>query len=292
MKQLIVLVGPPGSGKSTLAKQYEAEGYVRVSQDDQGKAGHAAAFADAIFDGSNIVVDRMGFSKEQRERYIHVGKQNGYETHIIVIHLGRSECYKRVMAREGHPTIKDSSAANSALNTFFSKYEKPQTGEADNIKFVYPGGPKPAVVVCDLDGTLCNLDKRLHHVRTEPGVKKNWKAFFEELVNDEPNMWCFHLMHAMAESGIKVVYASGRPDDYKRKTETWLRENNLDLHEDRLYMRCRGDHREDFIAKEIILDFEILTRFTPLFFVDDRQQVVDLWRSRGFTALQCAKGDF
>lgn len=292
MKQLVVLVGPPGSGKSTLAKQYEADGYARISQDDQGKVGHLELFDQELNGSNNIVVDRMNFSVQQRKRYLDQAKDYGYETHIIVIHLGRSECFNRMTLREDHPTIKDASTANSALNTFFSKYERPKTGEADNIKFVYPGGEKPEVVVCDLDGTLCNLDKRLHHVRPEPGVKKNWKAFFEELVNDEPNMWCFHLMHAMAESGTKVVYASGRPDDYKRRTEQWLYENNLDLHEDRLYMRCRGDHREDFIAKEIILDFEILTRWTPMMFVDDRQQVVDFWRSRGFTALQCEKGDF
>jgi predicted kinase len=292
MKQLIVLVGPPGSGKSTLAKQYEADGYVRVSQDDQGKNGHRDVCEQALDEGKNIVIDRMNFSRQQRHPYLSAAKIEGYETHIIVVHLGRSECFKRMMSREDHPTIKDSSSANSALNTFFSKYERPQSGEADNIKFVYPGGEKPEVVVCDLDGTLCNLDKRLHHVRKPAGEKKDWKSFFEELVNDEPNRWCFQIMHAFAETGTKVVYASGRPDDYKNRTEQWLYENNLDLHEDRLYMRCRGDHREDFIAKEIILDFEILTRWTPIMFIDDRQQVVDFWRSRGFTALQCAKGDF
>lgn len=294
MKQLIVLVGPPGSGKSTLAKQYEADGFVRVSQDDMGKAGHLAIFHLGIEHGKSMVIDRMGFSRQQRQGYLEHAKKNGYETHIVVVHLGRSECYKRIVARienEGHPTIMDTSSANSALNTFFSKYERPTSAEADNVQFVYPGGEKPEVVVCDLDGTLCNLDKRLHHVRTEPGVKKNWKAFFEELSNDEPNMWCFHMMHAFAETGTGVVYASGRPDDYKRKTEAWLEEKNLDLHQ-ALYMRCRGDHREDFIAKEIILDFEILTRWTPIMFIDDRQQVVDFWRSRGYTALQCAKGDF
>lgn len=292
MKQLIVLVGPPGSGKSTLAKQYESEGFVRVSQDDQGKAGHHEVFDRAIDQGKNIVVDRMNFSVQQRKPYLSVAESAGYETHIIVVHYPRSECFKRVMAREDHPTIKDESAANSALNTFFSKYERPKPDEAHNVVFTYPGGEKPKVVVCDLDGTLCNLDSRLHHVRKPAGEKKNWKGFFDDLINDEPHEWCFQLVHAMAESGFPVVYASGRPDDYKRKTEQWLRENNLDLHDNRLYMRCRGDHREDFIAKEIILDFEILTRFTPLFFIDDRQQVVDFWRSRGYTALQCAKGDF
>jgi predicted kinase len=50
MKNLVILVGPPGSGKSTLAKDYEAEGYVRVSQDDQG-ADHLNVFNLALVEG-------------------------------------------------------------------------------------------------------------------------------------------------------------------------------------------------------------------------------------------------
>jgi hypothetical protein len=55
-----------------------------------------------------------------------------------------------------------------------------------------------------------------------------------------------------------------------------------------------GEDFEGFkgLVKENILDFELLTRFNILFAIDDRQQVVDMWRRRGITALQCAKGDF
>lgn len=291
MKQLIVLVGPPGSGKSTLAKQYEADGFARASQDDQGRQGHMDVFMDAIRAGQNIVIDRMNFSVQQRLPYLEIAKRNGYDTHIAVIHFPRRECFKRMQLRTDHPTIKDDSAANSALNTFFSKYEKPLPTEADLVRFIDPVGERPEAIIIDLDGTLCNLDKRLHHVRPEPGVKKNWKAFFDELENDVPHeavaaiVRNFHFL-----SNVKVVFASGRPDDYARKTTAWLEKWNFPTRE--LYMRCRGDHREDFVAKEIILDFEILTRYKPLFFIDDRQQVIDLWRRRGFTALQCAKGDF
>lgn len=45
-------------------------------------------------------------------------------------------------------------------------------------------------------------------------------------------------------------------------------------------------------AREIILDFEILTRFTPYLMIDDRKRVVDMWRKRGFVCLQCAEGHF
>lgn len=289
-KKLIVLVGPPGSGKSTLAKEYAKLNYTYVNQDTQGK-DHIHTFDIAVMDGKCVVVDRMNFDKRQRGRYLQVAKENGYHTTIIVLHQPRKICYERAVARTDHPTIKDGSSANSALNTFFSKYERPTSDEADVVEFRYPDIAKDVAIVCDLDGTLCNVDHRLHHVRTEEGVKKNWKAFFDNLMDDKPNQWCAEIVDKFSTS-LQIVYASGRPDDHRRKTEEWLKENNLDFHGSHLYMRCRGDHRQDYVAKEIILDFEILTRFKPLFFIDDRQQVVDLWRSRGFVCLACAKGDF
>lgn len=285
-KRMIILVGPPGSGKSTLAKQYEAEGFVRVSQDDQG-VDHMHVFDMAAIDGKDIVVDRMNFNVEQRKRYINRGKDFGYETSIVVIHQPRKVCFERAVARKDHPTIKDEKAANSALNTFFSKYERPQQGEADYLSFLYPAGAKPDAVICDLDGTLCNIDHRLHFVKREG--KKDWKSFFDGLEKDQVNTPVGVTVDELRKV-LTVVFASGRPDDYQRKTSAWLVENGF--RPEHLYMRCRGDHRPDYVAKEIILDFEILTRFKPLFFLDDRDQVVDLWRRRGYVCFQVAKGDF
>lgn len=289
MKKMLVLVGPPGSGKSTLAKQYEAEGYVRVSQDDQG-IDHLTVCDLAIVDGKNIVIDRMNFNKEQRRRYTARAKDFGYETTIAVIHEARDVCFMRTQIRRDHPTIKDEKAAKGALNTFFSKYERPTADEADFVNFIYPAGVKELAVICDLDGTLCNLDHRLHFVkRTKEEGKKDWKSFFDNLSSDLPNDAVAATIDKLSER-YPIVFASGRPDDYKRQTVTWL--HTYGFSTTHLYMRCRGDHRPDYVAKEIILDFEILTRFRPLFFLDDRDQVVELWRKRGFVCFQVAKGDF
>ena len=59
-----------------------------------------------------------------------------------------------------------------------------------------------------------------------------------------------------------------------------------------LYMRNRVDSRQDSIIKEILFDFEILTRYDILMWFDDRQQVVDKIRSRGVTVFQVAPGNF
>lgn len=290
MKYMKLLSGPPGSGKSTLALEYEARGYVYINQDAQGKQGHLDLFLAAGKEGKDIIIDRLNFSKEQRDKYLIQARIHSYETEIIVLHQPYAECMKRMLSREGHPTIKDLKSATSALNMFMSRYEKPKEGEAHKLTFLYPEGEKTKIGVIDLDGTLCDISHRRHFVQTAPGIKKNWAAFFNGIPNDKVNDWCETIINGLRLAGVKIVFCSGRGEDRREVTQKWLNDNGFGGIE--LYMRNRQDNRQDFVAKEIILDFEILTRYKPSFMIDDRKQVVDLWRSRGFTCLQCDDGNF
>jgi AAA domain len=299
MKDITVLCGPAGSGKTTYRKllQRNDPSVVVVSQDEAGRDGHLKIFEEAISLGQNIVIDRMSFDKKQRARYLTSAKEAGYTTKIVVLHENKATCLERMLNRKGHETIQDEKSARGALHTFFTKYERPTPDEADEVVFVYPEGHKPTAVLCDLDGTLCNIDHRLHFV--QGSGKKDWKNFLYNIPGDEVNLWCKTLIASMELNGLQIVYCSGRGSEYRGETKRWLQDNdlylqctNLDDGKEHLYMRERGDHRTDYIVKEIILDFEILTRFTPLFAIDDRKQVVDMWRRRGITCLQCAEGNF
>lgn len=297
MKQITLLVGPPGSGKSTRreAMLRNDPSLVVVSQDDLGKAGHHIAFNEALARGDSMVIDKMNFSKKARAAYINNAKYAGYTTEIVVLHEASHICMERMLARKNHPTISDAKGAGSALHTFMSKYERPEADEADVVTFVYPDRKKPTCVPVDLDGTLCNIDHRLHFVRGEG--KKDWKNFMYNIPGDSVNLWCHSLIFALTHSVSQIIYCSGRGDEQREVTKQWLLDKQLynycfDNKKHHLYMRQRGDHRHDYIVKEIILDFEVLTQFTPLFFVDDRKQVVDMYRKRGFTVLQCAPGEF
>ena len=288
--KVVNFFAPPGSGKSTLSERYPD--YVRISQDDQGKHEHLALFFQSINAGKNVLIDRMGFDKKQRDRYLKPAVEAGYETQIHVLHVPMQTCIERCRAREDHPTIKTEEDVQNAITFFFRKYERVEDHEADSVTrhgWVEEGSTK--AVVCDLDGTMAEIDHRLRHVRNENRKERNWPRFFDEMVDDKVNHWCSELIHSMSNK-YPIIYATGRPADYEEHTELWLEENGLRISGSYLFMRQKKDHRRDDIVKEIILEFEIKPRYDILFVVDDRLQVTKMWRKRGYTVLQCAEGDF
>lgn len=314
--KLVMLVGPAGSGKSTYCRDLSATGYNRISQDDQGKAGHMEYFNICIENGAPVVIDRMNFDKKQRNRYIEPARAAGYTIEIVVFHVPRQVCFERMMARENHPTIngitgrqvpgnesalsefketileEKAKQANSALDTFFTKYERVEDTEADTVIRLGHGNiSNPSAIICDLDGTLCNIDHRLHHVKHEIKKHNRWDLFNKEIPNDGLNKWCDEILTAFNSCTKNyVVLCSGRVDSSRKDTEKWLQKHCI--YYENLFMRHRSDFRQDYIIKEIILDFEILTRYNVLFAIDDRKQVVDMWRRRGIVCLACAEGDF
>jgi hypothetical protein len=148
---------------------------------------------------------------------------------------------------------------------------------------------KTKAIIVDLDGTLCNAEHRKHHVETDG--KKNWEAFYSNLVHDIPNEWCQLIIDKFDSDGSSdIIFVSGRPDSYRELTVQWLRKHSLARH--KLLMRMAGDFRKDSIVKEEIYKEQIEPLYDVLFCIDDRKQVVDMWRSLGLTCLQCAEGDF
>jgi adenylate kinase family enzyme len=289
---LTLLVGPPGSGKSTMSKGlfYEAGLHVAyINQDSQGKE-HYTKFMHAIAESRDIIVDRMNFEKRQRNRYIGPARTNGYHIKIIVLHEPHKVCLERMLKRENHETIRDREGAEGALRFFFKNYERVEDSEADEVERRWPKGKKFPAIISDLDGTLCNVEHRRHFVRSEG--KKDWASFFGGIKDDTVNDVVARILEKFKHDG-NIVYCTGRGNEYEHATKNWLVKKDLwDICNENLFMRQEGDFRSDDIVKEIILDFEILTRFEPRFILDDRNSVVEMWRRRGYTCLQVANGDF
>ncbi len=126
----VIMIGCPGSGKTYKAKEYEEKGYFRISQDDQGKGYHKLLFETALEERRDVVVDRMNFSREQREIYAKEAKKNRY---VVTYHrmMGvDEECLERCATREEHPTIKDTETAKKVIKFFHSAWEDITQDEA------------------------------------------------------------------------------------------------------------------------------------------------------------------
>ena len=57
-------------------------------------------------------------------------------------------------------------------------------------------------------------------------------------------------------------------------------------------MRLADDNRKDSIIKEEIYNKVIKPRYNIKLVLDDRNQVVDMWRDIGLPCFQVAPGDF
>ena len=83
---------------------------------------------------------------------------------------------------------------------------------------------------------------------------------------------------------------TGRNEAFRKVTETWLTWNDIEFN--RVLMRADKDYRPDNIIKNEILERLKSEGRDIAFAVDDRRQVVDMWRAAGVTCLQCDVGDF
>jgi len=145
---------------------------------------------------------------------------------------------------------------------------------------------KPKALIIDMDGTLADIRVRLKHLS---GKKKDWKSFNKSIETDELHDWCREIIVRFFPDH-KIIICSGRTDDLRKQTEEWLKRFDIPYHY--LFMRRSNDFRKDSIIKLEIFEKEIKDKFKVVFVVDDRQQVVDMWRGEGLVVLQCAPGDF
>lgn len=142
-------------------------------------------------------------------------------------------------------------------------------------------------IIVDIDGTLADLSARRVYVATQP---KNWPAFEAGIPFDLPHQHVIDTVNTLAAAGWTVLLCSGRGEQSRAVTETWLEKYNVSYK--KLYMRPEGDNRRDDIVKSELLDKIEAEGYKISYAVDDRDQVVAMWRDRGIPCFQVAPGDF
>jgi hydroxymethylpyrimidine pyrophosphatase-like HAD family hydrolase len=149
-------------------------------------------------------------------------------------------------------------------------------------------------VIFDLDGTLADIDQR-RKISKKPNGKINWDIFFDpkNISLDQPNHPVIHMAKTLKAAGHNIAIFSGRSKATKQVTIDWL--NQFDVPFDVIKMRPTGNgfqYMKDDLLKQRWLDDLFPDKSKIVCVFDDRNQVVDMWRSNGITCMQVAPGDF
>ena len=134
-----------------------------------------------------------------------------------------------------------------------------------------------ADILCDIDGTVADLEHRRHWLKSKP---KNWKAFYADVSKDAPIESTIFVIRELAKTN-RIIFCTGRSSEHKTKTVQWL-EKYVHLKQDLLlYMRQEGDYRDDSIIKLELLDQIRRDGFDPKFVFEDRKRVKRMWVENG-----------
>jgi predicted kinase len=287
---LIMTKGLPASGKSTWSKEQVINGkgqIKRVNKDDlrgmidSGKWSGAnekdiLAVRDLIIRhyltrGFSVIVDDTNLSPLHEKVLADIAQ--GFEVPLEVksfLHIPIMECIKRDLHRED-------SVGERVIRRMFNQYLRPKT--------IYAPSDKPAAIICDIDGTAAHMTDRSPY---------DYSRVFEDIPDPAVRELLYHYYVGRdpndEQHATTIIMLSGRPESARADTEQWLATHNFKY--DYLHMRPDGDNREDSIVKQELFEKHIAQRYNVLFVLDDRNRVVDMWRSLGLKCLQVAEGDF
>ncbi|HTF82350.1 MAG TPA: AAA family ATPase [Cytophagales bacterium] len=289
MKKVIIMKGLPGSGKSTFAKKMVSENpnmYKRINRDDlrmmfdngtlsEGNEKFIKKVRDlliikALEEGKHVIVDDTNLADTNHLRIKQL-VQEFNKTHndqvlveIKEMDTSMEECIARDASREkpvGEKVIRQMS----------------RIAHKDPL-YTLQDAALPKAILCDLDGTLALL---------------NGRNPFDASTCDKdlPNTPIVSLVKNYAKLEYKILLMSGRQDCHRSKTTYWLEAQNIEY--EMLLMRKTNDMRKDSLVKKELFESYIQGKYYVEFILDDRNQVVDMWRNElRLPCLQVYYGNF
>jgi len=297
MSKLLCMRGISGSGKSTYVEQLKREGWAVVSRDNIREAVFkdyasvdetvVSVIEDAsvhalLKAGCNVVVDNTNIRPKYLRHFAAIALEHNATFDVKQVDIDVNKAIGRVWTRHSmggrlvpEEVIKKQhqDLVRNPLNEI-DLYPEPDPTHAP---YVAKPGTKKAILV-DLDGTLArNNGHRSFYDFT--------KVYDDELIDHvaEVVRWA-------DEAGYMIIIMSGRDDISSIDSQNWLNDNDVPW--DKVYMRKTGDQRKDSIVKLELFNEYVRDNYDVQFVLDDRQQVVDAWRSIGLVCFQVAPGNF
>ncbi len=293
-KQKIILTrGLPASGKSTWAKEFvkNSNGKAkRVNKDDLREMIDAGVYSKTneqmilnardnlicnFIEGGaeTIIVDDTNFEEKHfdnikglTDSFNNLGRHNITVEYKDFLDVPLEDCLHR-------DSLRPKPVGEKVIKSMHQRYILPTIKEGPVVN------KKGNAIIVDIDGTLAHRCDR------------QWFDY-SKVDQDELDVTVDGIVRAYAKMGYIILIVSGREatDECYHRTNTWLKKHNIPYYD--LMMRKQGDFRRDSIVKKEIYDNDIKGKFDVEFVLDDRQQVVDMWREIGLKCLQVAPGNF
>ena len=303
MSKLFILVGAPGSGKSTFARYFlrTEDNWIRVNRDDF----RLMQFGDSLMipfyeeriskmveasvltllkSDTNVIIDATNTSLRTIQDMIHTYTEYA-DISFKVFDLPVDELVKRCDKRyeETGKFISKSVVERNVANLkhTLEKFDFapiPRKVQVATTSYATQDKNLPKAVICDLDGTLSLLNGRDPY---------NAATCDNDLLN-EPVAAALKMAK---QQGYQVILLSGREDKFREPTMRFLDKHQIGY--DLLLMRTSNDFRKDNIIKRELFEGEIQGKYFVEFLLDDRNQVVDMWRKDLYLpCFQVNYGDF
>ena len=303
MSKLLILVGAPGSGKSTFARYFlrTEDNWIRVNRDDF----RLMQFGDSLMipfyeeriskmveasvltllkSDTNVIIDATNTSLRTIQDMIHTYTEYA-DISFKVFDLPVNELVKRCDKRyeETGKFISKSVVERNVANLkhTLEKFDFapiPRKVQVATSSYATQDKNLPKAVICDLDGTLSLLNGRDPY---------NAATCDNDLLN-EPVAAALKMAK---QQGYQVILLSGREDKFREPTVRFLDKHQIGY--DLLLMRTSNDFRKDNIIKRELFEGEIQGKYFVEFLLDDRNQVVDMWRKDlHLPCFQVNYGDF
>ena len=295
--KLEILTGLPASKKSTYALANRDDKTVIVSRDNIRHAQYGKWWSadmnegwitqlekqqiiSAFENGYNVISDGTNLHKSNVQKLYDLAAQFQAEVVHTYFEVPPETCIEYDKNRE-------KSVGAKAINRMAKKAGINAKGMIPRHKFVYHkiepyknDESLPDCIVVDLDGTIAR------HVGRSPYDYS--KVYTDEVI--EP-VW--NIVKAIEDSGVEIVFLSGRNEECRDETARWLRDKLGRDESQPLFMRPRTNpNGPDFIVKDKLLEQYVVPNYNILAVADDRRQVVQTWRTKGLTVFDIAGNKF
>lgn len=293
--RMIICRGIPASGKSTFAKQWvtEAPNRLRVNRDDLRDQLFNKGFGydeegvtlvehstirTALRSGYDVIVDNTHIERKYVNKLAYMAYELGATVTLMEFPISLNQALMNNDNRKGTRGYVPEDVIASKFNRM-QKIGDIQVPKPPSVEPYKSDATLPPAIIVDIDGTIA---QRIPNGRGP----FDWDRVDEDL----PIYNVVRLVDNERMRNTKIIVVSGRDSSCFSKTLYWLENWNIPC--TRLYMRESGDTRRDSIVKRELFDKHIRNQYNVLYVLDDRQQVVDMWRALGLTCLQVDYGEF